>query len=320
MTFREFEEQQSSWNLVIARSYKEWENLVIPEKHLRETCLAIDKLALQYGWISDWGHFTPAETDDLLKEWSDPKLSAKDQEQLISKYFLDYYSENNFCKLEECINNWIQNPIFCRRMNILYPCLSILQNSSQSINPSNLAVPVLISQIDGIIGELLKRKGWVLTEIPNKKGKKEKRWCNPNELTKTKEKTNDRCFGTIIKNKRNRFGSTYFCNLIQTNSRYEVLIEGLFQSAQPGTELTKPSFLSRHKILHGENIEYGNLSNTVKLFLILDYLSKFTTEKLTEPDDSTLVECRKPSSPINEKNKSLGIRGFSPLNWGFNGE
>jgi hypothetical protein len=318
MSFREFEEQQSNWNLEFERSYKEWEkrweNLVIPERHIREIHLAIDKLALKYGWVSDWGHFTPAEIDDLLKEWSDTKLFIEDQEEKISNYFIEYYSAHNFNKIEDCITKWIQNSIFNRRMPIFRDCLFALQNSTKSFNPSNLVVPVLFSQIDGIIGELCEREGLVFSV-------KEKRWIHPNKpKIKNLEKTSDKVFGNMIKNKRNRFGSTYFSNLIQLNSRYEVLIEGLFQSAYHGTELTKPSFLSRHKILHGEDIEYGNLSNTIKLFLILDYLSKFTAEKLTEPDDSTLVEYRKPSSLINEKNKSLGIRGFSPLNSGFTGE
>jgi hypothetical protein len=295
MTSREFEEQQRKWNLEFEDMSKEWEkrliNQGIPEKHIRLTLLEVDKLALKYGWVSDWGHLTPAETDDFLKGWSEAK-SPEEQEQMISQYFIEYFSYNNFKRLDECVTNWIQNPFFNRRMSIFRDCLSALQKSTKSFNPSNLVVPVLISQTDGIIGDLLKQEGWIFS-------KKDRKWIHPNNPTKD---TPEKCFGNMIKNKRTRFGSTYVGNLIQTNSRYEVLIDGLFQHAFHGENLKNPIFLSRHKILHGEDIEYGTLKNAIKLFLILNYLSEFNVSNLTEPDDSALVDFRKLSSFNSKKN------------------
>jgi len=256
--------------------------IAIPEKHLRETLLALDELALKYGWVSDWGDFTPAETDDLLKEWSDDKLSIEEREQIISKFFIEYYTDSHFEKLDADVRNWAQNQIFNRRMRIFQDCLAALKKSTNSFNPSNLVVPVLISQTDGIIGELLEREGYRYSI-------KENKWIHPNHPTKRKP---EHCFGDMIKNKRTRLGSTYIGNLIQTNSRYGIFIEGLFQQAFHGEGLKNPSFLSRHKILHGEDIEYGTLKNAIKLFQILNYLSKFTVSNLTEPDDGALVEYR----------------------------
>ena len=92
-------------------------------------------------------------------------------------------------------------------------------------------------------------------------------------------------------------------NMVQTNSRYGIFIDGLFQQAFHGDELKKPSFLSRHKILHGEDIEYGTLKNAIKLFLILNYLSKFTVSNLVEPDDSAFVEYHKFSSFNSERSE-----------------
>jgi hypothetical protein len=108
---------------------------------------------------------------------------------------------------------------------IRYP----LKNAS--FNSSNLIVPVLISQTDGIIGELIEREGWIYTEIVNEKGKKVKKWRHPNHPIEDKQ---ERCFGNIIRNKRNRLGSTYIGNLVQTNSRYEIINDGLFQQAFHG--------------------------------------------------------------------------------------
>jgi hypothetical protein len=313
MTFPEFIELQKKWNnvfeplttglkfepLITGLENLKFADFVIPEKHLRSSLLDLDKLALKYGWISDWGDSTPAETDDLLKEWSDIK-SSKEQERIVSQFFIEYYSNNDFSKLEVEMRNWVENPIFTRRMQIFQDCLIALKHKNASFNSSNLIVPVLISQSDGIIGELIEREGWIYTEIVNKKGKKVKKWMYPNHST---EDNPERCFGNIIKNKRNRLGSTYIGNLVQTNSRYEIFNEGLFQQAFHGEGLKNPSFLSRHKILHGEDIEYGTLENAIKLFLILNYLSKFSVSNLIDPDDSDLVEFRELSSFNSERSK-----------------
>ena len=308
MTFPAFGEQLDKMNLEFESAYREmekiWENMGIPEKHLRSIFLAIDKLALKYGWVSNWDHFTPAEIDDLLKEWSDTKFSIEEQEQMISKYFVDYYSAHNFNALNDCITKWNQNPIFNRRNSIFRDCLYALQSNCEFFNSPNLVVPVLISQIDGFIGELLEHEGWSFKEIDTKRGTKEKRWVYRDDPTiKNSEKNSDRCFGNVIGHKRNRFGITGgISDLIQMNSRYEVVMEGLFQPAYHGDNLKNPSFISRHKILHGEDIEYGTPKNAIKLFLILDYLSEFTISNLTEPDDSKLVEFRKLSS-FNSENE-----------------
>jgi hypothetical protein len=51
-----------------------------------------------------------------------------------------------------------------------------------------------------------------------------------------------------------------------------LLLEILFQEAFQGQDLTIPSTFSRHKILHGEYINYGRIDNTIRAFLILDFL------------------------------------------------
>jgi hypothetical protein len=102
-------------------------DFVIPEKHLRSSLLALDKIAIKYGWISDWGDSTPAETDDLLREWSDIK-SSKEQERIVSQFFIEYYSNNDFSKLEAEICNWVENPIFTRRMQFFQDCLLALKH------------------------------------------------------------------------------------------------------------------------------------------------------------------------------------------------
>jgi hypothetical protein len=304
MTPDSFNDQIIEINSDLEKAYKQWENIVIPEKHIRKIHLEIDELALKYGWVWDFGHTTPAEIDDLLQEWS--IIESKDkQERIISDYFVNYYSSWNFSRLEEFISNWANNAIFQKRILILRDCLVALQNASESFNPSNLVVPVLILQIDGIIAELLEREGWHFVE--KKEGNKEKSWINLNAHTrKNPEKKSEKCFANLMENKRIRSGSTDFGKLIHMNSRYDALKNGLFQTAFHGDPVKNQFFPSRNKILHGEDIEYGTIKNVIKLFLILNFLSEFTTSNIVDPDDHLLVEYRKPSSLYKEKKKLVG--------------
>lgn len=256
------------------------------ERCIRETFFAVDELALKYGWASAWGHCTYRDVEDLLKKWV--ALPKKDQEHQISNYFMDRYSANNFSNIEHFFSEWEENPIFNKRMPIFLDCLFALKISNGSFNPSNLVVPVLLSQIDGIIGETLesigahydtKKKVWIL---PQKE---------PHETNKGR---NDKAFGTLIKNKRTRSGKTYLGNLIHTNSRYELILNGIFQESIHGIPVKEPFILSRNKILHGEDTNYGTNQNALKLFVFLDSLSKFNLKNLVEPDDCNLARFRDP--------------------------
>ncbi|MFZ1128184.1 hypothetical protein [Methanoregula sp.] len=261
-----------------------FKNIGVPEKQIRKVFLDIDKFAAKYGWAGEWRHFTPCEA----REWSEElsNLSNKEQEKQISNHFIMCYSKNNFSEIEEILSKWEKNPIFNKRMPIFRNCLFVLRNSTKSFNPSNLVVPILIIQIDGIMAELIEREGWKYEKRANE-------WKHPNyPKGNYKLRNSEQVIGLLIKNKRTRSGTTYSGNLIQFHSRYEMIIEGLFQRAQHGVKMQNLSMISRHKILHGEEIRYGTLENTIKLFLFLNYFSKFKISNLVEPDDSNLVELR----------------------------
>ncbi len=52
----------------------------------------------------------------------------------------------------------------------------------------------------------------------------------------------------------------------------DFILNTLFQSAYTGQDLKRPFGLSRHKIMHGENITYGRKDHLFRSFLILDFL------------------------------------------------
>lgn len=273
-----------------------FKNFGVPEKAIRKSFLDIDKLAAKYGWAGYWGHFTPRDAREWFEKLSE--LSDEEQEQEISKYFIQMFSKDNFIGLEELFSKWSNNPIFSKRMSFFQNCLFILRSKTDSFNPSNLVVPILIIQMDGIMAELIETEGWAYDE-------KLEEWIHPNyPKGKKRLSTSDKVVGFLIKDKRTcdakSFIDTkpdvekpYFISrLVQTNSRYELLNEGLFQRAHHGVKLKNSLVLSRHKILHGEDLEYGTLENTIKLFLFLDYFSRFKVSNLIGPDDHTLLDLR----------------------------
>jgi hypothetical protein len=256
-----------------------FENLVVPVQHIQSIYNKVNNLAKKQGWISNWSHSTPAEVEDLLKEWSNAQLSDEDQKQLISKFFIDYYSGYNFRRLEEFIIDWTQNPLFQKRIKIFQDCLWILKNPSENFNPSNLIVPVLFTQIEGVMSDYLEREGWIYCDIITQKGKTKKMWIKRTKLdSQDKYDSNIKCFGNITKGKK-----IDFLREIQIESHYDLITEGLFHTANRGVKLPEQISFNRHKILHGEETEYGNLTNTLKLFLILDYLSRFKISNLVDP-------------------------------------
>ena len=61
-----------------------------------------------------------------------------------------------------------------------------------------------------------------------------------------------------------------FCDMIN-----EYFIEVLYQETYYGQECTNTNF-SRHKILHGENTDYGRDDYMIRCFMLLDFLSELT--------------------------------------------
>ena len=108
------------------------------------------------------------------------------QRKIINRLYVDYYSSNNFEHLESLVDWWETNEIFKPRMKILRDCVFVMKNAKGKHNPSNIVLPTLIAQIDGIQTEFIvqeeglsfdeKRRNWV-----DKKGEVvyKERWIIP---------------------------------------------------------------------------------------------------------------------------------------------
>ena len=206
----------------------------------------LNKVLLKYNWFYSFN--IPQE---CYQEIVDAYNSGIDVEKKINSFFVNYFTKDNYSALDDMVNEWHKNDLFKPRMDIINDCVQTLKFERLGYNPSNVVLPALIAQIDGIITDFIEKKGF-------KFDKKRRGWIDPNgnELSvKTAYKSINTDFDSI-----SEYPNT-------------ILFDVLFQSAFHGDELKiLPSF-SRHKIMHGESINYGEIENVIRAFMILDFLS-----------------------------------------------
>ncbi len=165
----------------------------------------------------------------------------------INKLFIDYFCSDNYKELEKLANGWSSNDIFKPRMKIIKDCVRGLKNTSRGCNPSNFVLPALIAQIDGILQDYMEKHGCV----------KRRKWKDAS--------------GEEIDWKEFYKNMTPDQDLDELAN--EIFLNILFQGSQRGEPLKTPFTFNRHKIIHGEYVKYGRIDNTIRAFLILDFLA-----------------------------------------------
>lgn len=170
----------------------------------------------------------------------------------INKLFIEYFSYKNFETLLNLVEKWRANPLFRHRMKIFHDCVAVLRDTPRNFNPSNVILPTLITQVDGILSDFARQFG-----IRTKR-KDKRKW--------------DEDFRNI---------SNYDKDDESLGLGNDVLLDILFQTAYPEQLLKTPFSFNRHKILHGEFTKYGRLDNTLRAFLILDFLHLASTKGKT---------------------------------------
>lgn len=181
---------------------------------------------------------------------------SRHKQKEINKILINYFLDNGCEKLDMMVDTWASNPLFNGRIKIIKDCINILKDSNKNINYSNLIVPTLIPQIDGIQKEFMKRNGLSIeyNRVYDSNGK----------MLKDES-------GEEMK------PNTYFRQLTADNEFYDamndVFLDVLLQETHPGKEYSSIHF-SRNKILHGENTIYGRKDYMIRCFMILDFLSE----------------------------------------------
>jgi len=158
----------------------------------------------------------------------------------INRLLATYFGSNNYMELERIMKHWGKNELFRPRMKIIQDCLVTLRNIKKGYNPSNVVLPALIAQIDGIRQCYMEKKGY------------------------SYKKVNGQSMGWKDVFKLTTAGSRYMA------SACEIFVNILFESSKRGI----PTLITfnRHKIQHGEYVRYGRIDNTIRAFLTLDFL------------------------------------------------
>nr|WP_302807481.1 hypothetical protein [Methanobrevibacter smithii] len=190
------------------------------------------------------------------------KSDSKSKWGDINHVFYDYFLEDDCEKLNLFVDNWSSNPIFEGRMKIIRDCVEIIKNHPKNVNFSNLVVPVLISQIDGIQMEFMNQRGL--------KVDKKKVVCDFEGNRKKDE------HGQNIKHRQ-------YIRELTSNDEFldamnDVFLDVLFQHTDRGEDHKTSIKFSRHKIMHGEHFTYGRKYNAIRCFMILDFFHGLSLE------------------------------------------
>jgi hypothetical protein len=221
-------------NEVIFNGYKIlWQSFQEQYKNKITEKEAIQTLR-KYKWF-----ITPSLPINFIYKTVNNGRRKGNQRKSMNKLFVDYFSSNNFRNLENLVNKWEINEIFKPRMKIFRDCVLVMKNAKDKYNPSNVVLPTLIAQIDSVRIEFMNRN-------------------------KLSFKTNNKEWKEWFK------GKTQSQELL--DSANDIFLNILFQNAQPGEPLETPFIFNRHKIMHGEYLKYGRIDNTIRAFLILDFL------------------------------------------------
>ncbi|WP_288268546.1 hypothetical protein [uncultured Methanobrevibacter sp.] len=240
--------------------------LEIGNEYFHKNNKEIDKLLMDYSWF-----ITPNMDLSVVGEVSKiHKSYSKNKQEEIDKVFCDYFLKNNCKELEDMIINWRSNVIFSQRMEFFEDSLKLIKNEDKiCVNVCNFVIPILISQIEGIkniwfnnIKNIKYDNGkWILTSNGNKPIKEEE------------------ILEMIYKNIEN---SMYY-EFYKYSFKF-VLFNVLFQNTYLFADYSNDLHLSRHKILHGESIEYGKKEYLIRCFIILDIL--FEISQFIEVNDN----------------------------------
>lgn len=241
------------YQLWLRSNQKIFDNLTKPFQNLQESLKKyetsvqnLNRFLIEYNWF-----FSFSLPEECYGKFIIIKNEGIDVEQRINQVFVRYISQNNYQTLKEMIDEWDKNTLFKPRMEIIKDCLLTLKNISSGYNPSNVVLPVLIAQIDGILMDFIKKHGFTFD-------RRSKKWKSPS--------------GEIFDLKKAYTSVEADFEFISEFSN-DLLLNVLFQNAYHGDELKNLPTFNRHKILHGESIDYGKLENIIRAFLILDFLS-----------------------------------------------
>ena len=218
-------------------------------KNFEENSKQAANILRKYKWF-----ISPHAPLDFVWAVIDIAHDQKRHDKEINELFLHYYTSDNWAGIENMIQSWNKNKLMQKRFRIIKDCLNVIKNCDRRINCANVVLPTLIIQIDGSINDFLIKKGHKWDFGGYSKQEKSGRILSGRK--------------TLLKS----YKADYFSNPFYKNVE-DIILDFLFQTALARKPLKKPYGFNRHKILHGENTNYGRRVHIIRAFLILEYLT-----------------------------------------------
>lgn len=221
----------------------------VSDRKYKADLKTIKPYLMKYKWLISPS--MPAANVDLLADAvRERKVSAKE----FNALFLDYFTKDNWTNTEEMVTDWKPGSISSARLRILRHCIQVLQADPKGkYNPCYAVLPALIAQIDGVVTDYLESKGVVF------KSSFRKSKATPKGAPKRKDAL------------RQALAKGPYDDGAEPG-RY-LLLDILFQTAYMGVPLSIAFNFNRHKIMHGENLNYGRKDYVARCILILDFLA-----------------------------------------------
>ena len=202
---------------------------------------------LRYKWF-----VTPRLPLYLVAEAARTGAQPGNQRGAMNKVFTGYFSADRFSNLRALLEGWAENPFFQPRMKILKDCVCALACENRGFNASNVVLPALVAQIDGISTALMLARGF----CPSGRG--------------SFQDAEGRTVGKVQWFEARVGGQPWI------RSASDIFLNVVWQKAFLGQPLERPFTFSRNKIVHGEELRYGRLGNSIRAFLILDFLASLS--------------------------------------------
>lgn len=229
-----------SWNSILKQNASLFDGWQGTWKELAEKFQLNEKKAVTILQKYDW-FITPSLPPHFIHRTV--KIGSKKGKKKIriDALFIKYFSEDNWSNLESMVDDWKSSPLLGKRVKILKSVVQAMRKLPRNINGTTVVLPTVISQIDGAFHDF----------IP---------LASRTENYRRKKQAFESAFTSIL--------GTDLDGLFT-----DILLNKLFQSANLGQPLAVPFNLNRHKILHGEFLEYGKKEYLIKAFLVLDFLA-----------------------------------------------
>lgn len=229
----------------------------------------IEILLEKYDWF-----MTPSFAPNFLYQFIPLTESKEKDESLREKMdniFISHFSAHNWYCLDDMVEMWQRDDLFQGRIEIIKDCTQVIKVLNNQINVANVVIPTLLTQLEGVIVDYLtKCVKLPISEISTYNKKK------VNFITHYETLTSKR-----FKFKAGGFSAT---ETIRKNNdlALKILINLVYQDFKYDKSLKTPFSLNRHRILHGEYYNYGNIPDMIRIFLFFDFIHylKWNYEKV----------------------------------------